>query len=459
MKEVAHSNISVRVGAGSGFWGDALDPAIELAERGGLHYLCFDFLAELTMSLLQRARAKDPNQGYVPDMVSWLSKLTEPAHASGTTLLCNGGGVNPRAGAEALAGSLRAKGITGRKIGIVSGDDVLHRLEEFRRAGIKLAHSETGEDGFDRIKSKIVSANVYLGSDGIIDALEAGSDIIVTGRVTDSALFIAPTMHRLGWNFDQHDRVASAITIGHILECAAGCTGGMSSRFDEMPHMGEVGFPTAEISGDGTAIISKLPGSGGRVDEFTIKEHLVYEIGDPRQYFTPDGVADFTAPTIEEIEPDVVRVRGMRGQARPKDLKLLIGYSDGWIGEGLLMFPWPRALARARKAEQTLRERFERLNLVSSSISFDFVGVNMLHGPAAPWPATDNLNEVGLRVAVKTASRDEAEKVRRACSQMWIMGPGGTSFGAPMKPRPTLALWPTLVPRELVPHSVEYVIS
>lgn len=459
MKSTTHSNTSVRVGAGSGFWGDAFDPALELAEHGRLHYLCFDFLAELTMSLLQRARAKDPSQGYVPDMVSWLSKLAEPAHASGTTLLCNGGGVNPRAGAEALAGSLRAKGIGGRKIGIVAGDDVLHRLEEFRKAGVRLTHSETGEDGFDRIKSKIVSANVYLGSDGIIEALEAGSDIVVTGRVTDSALFIAPTMHRLGWNFDQTDRVASAITIGHILECAAGCTGGMSSRFDEMPRMGEVGFPTAEISGDGTAIISKVPGSGGRVDAFTIKEHLVYEIGDPRQYFTPDGIADFTAPTIEEIEPDVVRVSGMRGEPRPKNLKLLIGYSDGWIGEGLLMFPWPRALARARKAEQTLRERFARLNLVSSAISFDYVGVNMLHGPAAPWPAADDLNEVGLRVAVKTASREEAEKVRRACSQMWIMGPGGTSFGAPMKPRPTLALWPTLVPRDLVPHSVGYLIS
>jgi hypothetical protein len=317
----------------------------------------------------------------------------------------------------------------------------------------------TGEDGFDRIKSKVVSANVYLGSDGIIEALGAGSDIIVTGRVTDSALFIGPAMHRLGWGFDQPDRVASAITVGHILECAAGCTGGMSSRFDEMPRMGEVGFPIAEITGDGTATISKLAGTGGRVDSFTVKEHLVYEIGDPRGYTTPDGIADFTAPKIEEADVDAVRVSGMRGRSRPDHFKLLIGYSDGWIGEGLLMFPWPRALARARKAEETLRERFKRLNLVSSAISFDYVGVNMLHGPAAPWPEKDDLNEVGLRVAVKTASRDEAEKVRRACSQMWIMGPGGTSFGAPMKPRPTLALWPTLVPRELVSHSVEYLES
>ena len=459
MTSLSQSNTSVRLGAGAGFWGDALDPALELAARGELHFLCFDFLAELTMSLLQRVRAKDPNLGYVPDMVNWFSELAEPARASGTILVCNGGGVNPRAGAQALANSLRAKGVVGRKIAIVAGDDVLSRLQELRDLGVKLSHMATGEDGFDRIKSKVVSANVYLGSDGIIEALNAESDIVVTGRVTDSALFIGPAMHRLGWSFEQPDRVASAITIGHILECAAGCTGGMSSRFDEMPRMGEVGFPTAEINGDGTATISKLAGTGGRVDSFTVKEHLVYEIGDPRGYTTPDGIADFTAPKIEEVDANTVRVSGMRGKQRPNDLKLLIGYSDGWIGEGLLMFPWPRALARARKAEETLRERFKRLNLASSAISFDYVGINMLHGPAAPWPEKDELNEVGLRVAVKTASRDEAEKVRRACSQMWIMGPGGTSFGAPMKPRPTLALWPTLVPRELVSHTVEYLVS
>lgn len=452
-------NTSVRLGCGAGFWGDAFDPALELAERGNLDFLCFDFLAELTMSLLQRVRAKDPVQGYVPDMVNWFADLAAPAKASGTTLVCNGGGVNPRAGAEALAKALQAKGIAGRKIGVVAGDDVLGRLQAFRDAGVKLTHIRTGEDGFDRIKSKVVSANVYLGSDGIIEALEGGSEIVVTGRVTDSALFIGPAMHRLGWGFDQPNHIASAITIGHILECAAGCTGGMSSRFDQMPRMGEVGFPIAEISGDGTATISKLPGSGGHVDQFTVKEHLVYEIGDPRSYYTPDGVADFTTPHIAEAGADVVRVTGMRGKARPDSLKLLIGYSDGWIGEGLLMFPWPNAHARARKAEETLRERFKRLGLSSSAISFNYIGLNMLHGPAAPMPASDNLNEVGLRVAVKTSSRDEAEKVRRACSQLWIMGPGGTSFGAPMKPRPTIALWPTLVPRDLVSHSVEYITS
>lgn len=456
---ISGRNASVRLGGGSGFWGDAFDPAMELAERGQLDYLCFDFLAELTMALLQRAKAKDPTAGYVTDMVGWFTKLAPPSRAAGTALVCNGGGVNPRAGGEALAASLRREGLTGTRIAVVAGDDMLGRLDELKAAGVRLTNTSTGDENLEAIRARIVSANVYLGSDGIIEGLAAGANMVVTGRVTDSAVFIGPIMHRLGWTFDQPDLVASAITVGHVLECAAGCTGGMSSRFDEMPRMGEAGFPIVDVERDGTAAISKLPGTGGRVDEFTVKEHLVYEIGDPRAYATPDGIADFTSPRIEGIGPDTVRISGMRGKQRPDMLKLLIGYSDGWIGEGLMMFPWPRALARARKAEETLRERFARMGLKSSAMAFDYVGVNMLHGPAAPWPDHDDFNEVGLRVAVKTQTREEAEKVRRACTHLWIMGPGGTSFGVPMKPRPALSLWPTLVPRAFVPHTVEYLES
>ena len=222
--------------------------------------------------------------------------------------------------------------------------------------------------------------------------------------------------------------------------------------------MGCVGFPIADLKSDGTATITKLPGTGGRVDEFTVKEHLVYEIGDPRNYITPDGIADFSAPRISEVAPDVVSVTGMKGRPQPPSLKMLVGYADGWIGEGLLMFPWPRALERARKAEQTLRERFERMGLEASALEFNYLGVNMLHGPAAPGPVDTDFNEIGLRVAVKTASRDEADKVRRACSHLWTSGPGGTCFGVPMRPRPAVGLWPTLIPRELAPASLESIV-
>jgi hypothetical protein len=252
--------------------------------------------------------------------------------------------------------------------------------------------------------------------------------------------------------------VAAAITLGHIVECAAACTGGMSSRFAEMPRMGHPGFPILEVKPDGSAEITKLPGTGGRVDAFTIKEHLVYEIGDPRRYVMPDGIADFTSLSLEETGPDRVRIADVRGSPAPDLLKLVIGYKDGWIGESISFFPWPFAYDRALKARQSMLERFERMGMKAERVHFDFVGLNTLHGPAAPVldaRTANQLNEVGLRCAVKTATFEEAEKVRRAASHLWIMGPGGTSFGTPIKPRPVFALWPTLIPREFVKTRVE----
>jgi hypothetical protein len=451
---------SVRVGCGSGFWGDAFDPALEVLEKGKLDYLGFDFLAELTMALLQRLRAKDPEAGYVEDAVEFMTALAAPARERGTRLVSNGGGVNPMAGACRLAQQLAQRGLRGARIGVVTGDDLLDRIDGLSAAGVPLDNSATGERGIERIRSRIVCANAYLGADGIIEALSSDAEIVLTGRVADSSVFVGPIMHALGIGFDEPDTVAAAIAASHIVECAAGCTGGMSSRFETMPNMGRVGFPIIEFSRSGEFAITKVPGTGGRVDEFTVKEHLVYEIGDPNRYIVPDGIADFTSPRLMQDGADRVMVRGTRGLPRPDRLKVLIGYSDGWIGEGLLMFPWPHAFARAEKAKQTLLERFERMGLKAQDIEWSYVGVNALHGPAAPLPVhPDDLNEVGLRVAVRTASRDDADKVRRACAQLWIMGPGGTAFGVPIKPRPVISLWPTYVPSDLVPHKVEVIES
>lgn len=450
----------VRVGCGSGFWGDAFDPAMELLERGDLDFLSFDFLAELTMALLQRQRAKEPHAGYVQDAVDFMAEMAPAAHANGTVLVSNGGGVNPRAGAVELARRLAERGQRGTRIGVVGGDDLLSRLDQFVASGVNLDNAVTGEQGIGRIRRRIVCANAYLGSEGIIDTLRGRSDIVLTGRVADSAVFVGPIMQRLGIGYDKPDVVGAAIAAGHIAECAAGCTGGMSSRFDTMSSMGRVGFPIIEFRRNGEFAITKLPDTGGRVDMFTVKEHLVYEIGDPSCYAVPDGVADFTSLQLRQDGTDRVAVSGARGDRRPDRLKVLIGYSDGWIGEGLLMFPWPRAFSRAQKARQTLLERFERLGLAPQEIEWSYLGINALHGPAAPMPSNpDDLNEVGLRVAVRTASREEADKVRRACSQLWIMGPGGTAFGVPIKPRPVVSLWPTFVPRELVPCTTEIIES
>lgn len=446
---------SVRIGAGSGFWGDALDPAVELLEKGQLDYLCFDFLAELTMALLQRLRSKDPQSGYVPEVVEYMRALMPLARQNGTKLVSNGGGVNPASAGRKIIEVARELNLVGTRVGVIDGDDLLPKLDEMITRGVPLVNLDTGNSDFERVRSRVVAANAYTDASGIVQALAQGANVVVAGRVSDNALYVGPLMHEFGWKYGAGDvdRIAAAITVGHVLECAGACSGGLHSRFQEMPHMGALGFPFADFFRDATAVVSKVEGTGGRVDQFTIKEHLLYEINDPRRYVMPDGVADFTSLTLEEVGPDKVRLSRMSGGPQPELLKLVIGFEDGWIGEGMLFFPWPHALARAEKAKQTLVERFERLGLKADEVQFDFIGVNMLHGPAAPPSALDH-NEVGLRVAVRTRSRIEAEKVRRACAHMWIMGPGGTSFGAPMKPRPVVSLWPTLVPREFVQQTV-----
>lgn len=446
---------TVRIGSGSGFWGDALDPAEELVSGGNLDYMSFDYLAELTMALLQRAKMKSPSAGYVPDIVPHMRALMPAARENRSRLVCNGGGVNPRAGAEKVVETARELGLAGQRVALVEGDDLLDRIDELLASGERLVNMQTGEDGFAGIRDRVVAANAYIDSSGIVEALEQDADVVITGRVSDNGLFVGPLMHEFGWRHGvgQDNLIGAAITIGHVAECAAACTGGMSSRFAEMPHMGRAGFPIIEFSGDGSAVVTKLPGTGGRVDPFTVKEHLVYEIADPANYVMPDGVADFTTLRLTDLGDDRVRIDNMTGSPPPDKLRLIIGYQDGWIGEGMLLFPWPHALERAYKAQETLTERFERMGLVADEMQFDLVGVNCLHGPSAPLPDYE-MNEVGLRVAVRTRSREEAEKVRRACSHLWIMGPGGTSFGTPMKPRPVVSVWPTLIPREVVRQSV-----
>ncbi len=454
----------VRMGAGSGFWGDALDPAEELLERANLDYLCFDYLAELTMALLQRQKLKRPDAGYVPDAVQAMIALLPKAKAAGTRLISNGGGVNPRAAADRIAEGARQAGLAGSRIALVEGDDMLGKLDELVAQGVPLRNLDTGDEDFAAIRDRVVCANVYTDSSGISEGLAGGADVVIAGRVSDNALYVGPLAHEFGWRRDAAhvDRYAAAVTLGHIVECAAGCSGGMSSRFAEMPHMGRVGFPILEVDETGDATVTKLPGSGGRVDQWTVKEHLVYEIGDPRRYLMPDAVADFTSLALNDEGQDRVRVSGMRGEPAPDQWKMVVGYQDGWIGETMAFFPWPNAYDRAVKARETLLERFERMGLAADQVHFDFVGLNTLHGPAAAFAGREwanELPEVGLRCAVRTRTQEEADKVRRAGTNLWIMGPGGTSFGTPMKPRPVIALWPTLIPRDAVEQKTEILVA
>lgn len=446
---------SIRVGCGSASWGDMLDPAVELAERGDVQYIGFDHLAELTMSILQRMKQKDPKRGYIPDLVPWMKRLLPVAREKNIRMLTNAGGANVEAAGDAVAELARSLGHTGLKLGLVFGDDVLGRLCEFRKQGLKFRNLDTGEEDIDRIADRIVSANAYIGSEGQIQALAEGADVVITGRATDSSAHIAPMVHEFGWRTDDWDLMGAAIAIGHIIECSSGCAGGMSNFWKDIKEPWRVAFPIAEVYENGDAVITKAEGSGRMVTEWTVKEHLVYEVHDPTQYVMADGISDLSFCQLSTVGPDRVKVTGFKGTKRPDTLKLCLGYEDGWIGESEISVCWPDAYEKAQFCEKFLRGRFEALRLPITEMRVDFIGLNSIHGPLAALPKDlEDLNEVRVRVAVKTTSKENANLVRREVTHLWTHGPvGTTAVISPPPPRQVISLWPTLVPRELVPQT------
>lgn len=446
---------TVRLGAGSGYWGDMLEPALDLARRGNLDYLSFDFLAELTMSVLQRAKVGNPSRGFIPDIVPWVRALLPITHPRGTRLVLNGGGTNCAAAAEAVSAEVRAAGLEHVRIGIIEGDDLSDRVGELRRAGVSLANLETGETSIERIADRIVAAHAYIGSDPIIEALQQDAEVIIGGRLADSALYVGPLMHEFGWSFDdQHwDRIGAAITVAHVIECAGICCGGMSSQWKHVPEPWNIGFPIAEVTEDGNAAITKLPGTGGLINQWTVKEHLLYETHDPHDYRMPDGIADLTSVRVTETGPDVVRMTGMTGRARPDMLKVQIGYTDGWLAEARVIIPWPDTLAKADRCEEIIRRRLDVIGVTPRELRFDRVGIDALAGPLARRPDRDP-EEIELRVAARVWTREEADAVKREVTHVTTIGPVGMAFGVPLRPREVIALWPTLVPRDLVPTTV-----
>ncbi len=446
---------TVRLGAGSGYWGDMIESAETLARHGELDYLGFDFLAELTMSLLQGAKRRDPSKGYIPDVVPWMRRLLPITHERGTRMVLNGGGVNCVSAGEAVAAEIRRAELDSVRLGVIEGDDLTHRIGDLRAAGVPFVNLDTGDTDFDHIADRVVSAHAYIGSESIVEALELGAEVVIGGRLADSALYVGPLQHELGWTpqSGQWDAIGAAVTIAHVIECAGICCGGMSSQWKDVPDPWSIGFPIAEVSEDGTAVISKVEGTGGLVNQWTVKEHLLYETHDPRDYRMPDGIADLTTVRVDEVGPDRVRLSGMTGRPRPDDLKVQIGYTDGWIAEGRVLIPWPDTVAKAEKCEEFIRRRLEIIGIEPREIRFDMVGVNALGGSLIARPSSDP-EEIEVRVAARVETRAEADAVRRELTHFTTAGPVGTAFGAQMKAREVIALWPTLVPRHLVPTTV-----
>ena len=437
----------VRIGAGAGYSGDRIEPALELAERGELDYLVFECLAERTIALAQQARQRDPAAGYDPLLEARMRAVLPACRARRTRVVTNMGAANPRAAAERIRDIARELGLHGLKIAAILGDDVLELVR-----GTDLALDEVGGTVAD-LGNRVVSANAYLGATPIVQALAGGADVVVTGRAADPALFLGPLMQEFGWSPDDHEALGRGTLVGHLLECAGQVTGGYFADpgFKDVPDLARLGFPIGEVSADGTVVVTKVAGSGGRVTPATVKEQLLYEILDPARYLQPDVVADFTGASVREIGPDRVEVRGGRGHPPTGRLKVSIGTLEGYIGEGQISYAGPGAEARGRLALDIVAERLRVTGVAATELRFDLIGVNALHGDVlgqgcAPY-------EVRVRVAGRTDSMAEAIRIGNEVETLYTNGPAGGG-GATKAAREVLGIVSTLIPAEWVSPSL-----
>ena len=441
----------VRIGAGAGYSGDRIEPAVELAEHGQLDYLVFECLAERTIAIAQQARRKDPALGYDPLLDARMHAVLPIAAAKRVRIVSNMGAANPRAAARRTAQIAQSLGIAGLKVAAVEGDDV---LDVVLRGAFRF---EESGDAVAAYRDRIVSANAYLGAAPIVDALAAGADVVLTGRVADPSLFAAPLIHAFGWRMDDWDRLGQATVVGHLLECAGQVTGGYFADpgYKDVPDLARLGFPIGEVAADGSVVITKVPRAGGRVSAATCKEQLLYEIHDPARYLQPDVVADFTRVAVAEEAADRVRVTGGRGAARPDTLKVSVAYVDGWIGEGQISYGGPGALARARLALDIVRERLALTGVAASELRFDLIGVDALYGDATP-AVRGEPAEVRVRVAGRAANAAEAARIGNEVETLYTNGPAGGG-GAFKSTREVIAVQSVLLPRAAVTPSFSFV--
>jgi hypothetical protein len=446
----------VRVAAGQGFWGDSLDAPRRQVDGGVVDYLMLDYLAEVTMSILQKQKERDPRLGYARDFVGAMASVLPAVVARGVHVVANAGGVNPLACAEAIRALAVKEGVAGRvRVGVVTGDDLLPRLDELIADGHSLANMDTGEP-LSAIRDRVIAANAYIGSDPIVEALSRNANVVITGRSTDTALTMAPLRHEFGWGATEWDRLAAGIVAGHIIECGAQCSGG-NCLYDwrSVPNLADVGYPIVEASADGTFVVTKHTGTGGWVTVPSVTEQLVYEMGDPRSYITPDVIADFTTIQLEQDGTDRVRVFGIRGRPPTDKLKVSIAYRAGYKAVGTLVYAWPEALDKARRADEVVRARVDRMGLRFDSILTEFVGVSATHGPLSGDPGDPP--EVQLRIGVRSDDRAAVERFSREIAPLVLNGPPSVTGFAGGRPKveEIVAYWPALIDRNLVRTSVE----
>ena len=456
---------SLRIGAGLGFYGDSWEPVAASIERGGVQFIASDHLAELTLAILQKDRQRDPALGYARDVVPLLLRLWPLMQRHGVRFVCNAGGLNPAGAAQAVRAAFAAKGLRAR-IAVVTGDDVLPRLLDPAGGDRAFAHLFSGAPA-SAVRDRLVFANAYLGAAPIVQALDGGADIVITGRVADAALFLGPLVHGLGWRLQDArapadlDRLAQGLTVGHLLECSGQGSGGnfgAQGSWQTIPDPAHIGYPIAEVWEDGSALITKAPGTGGRVNFDTVRQQLLYEVHDPHAYHSPDVVLDMGGIHLHDEGHDRVRLSGARGSAPGERLKVVAGYRDGYKAEVTWGFSWPDAWDKSQQAQATIRTLLAERRVPHEELYVEYPGLNSAHGPLAPLPAVDalnQLNEVWTRLVLRTPEKAAAEGFGRLFPWLALSGPAYTcGFTGLHHVNELLGIWPTLVDRREVEAGV-----
>lgn len=446
-------NRSIRIASGQGFWGDWQQAPLMQVSNGPIDYLVMDYLAEVTMSILQKQKNKNPNMGYARDFINVCEQTLPYLIKNNIRLITNGGGVNPFAARDAVFAVAEKLGIKGLRIGVVSGDGILPRVPELLSQGIELNNMESGES-VRRVADSLLSANVYFGAQPIVEALQQGAQIVITGRTTDTGLTLAPMIHEFGWSYNDWDKMAAGTIAGHINECGAQSTGGnFLGGWESVPNMHRIGFPIIEAYPDGTFVVTKHEKLGGLVSRATVAEQCLYEIGDPKSYITPDCVADFTTIHLTQEKKNRVRVHGIKGTPATEFYKVSMSYADGFISFGSLTYAWPDALKKARAADKVLRLRLKDLGLKFDETLTEYVGYDSCHGPLSH---DIEPNEVVLRVGVRGHSEKDVARFGMEIAPLILTGPPTVTGFAGGRPKPSdvVAYWPALIKKTLVQPEV-----
>jgi len=449
----------IKIASGQGFWGDLIDAPYHQVMKGEIDYLVMDYLAEVTMSILQKQKNKNPKLGYARDIPDLMRRILPTCKEKNIKIITNGGGVNPIACADAIIEIAKELGRKNLKVGVVLGDDIKDSLDEMISQGAELNNMETG-DSIKTIKGKILSANVYFGAFPIVEALKKGADIVITGRTTDTGLTLAPMIYEFGWDKNNYNLLSAGTIAGHILECGAQSSGGnFLGDWESIENFAEIGFPIAEAYPDGSVIITKHQGTGGRVSFETVAEQLLYEIGDPKNYITPDCVADFTSIKLEDMGNNRVKMFNVSGAKETEFYKVSCSYSYGYAASGSLTYSWPKALTKAKAAEQILRKRLENLGLHFEEIRAEFIGYNATHETLAKKLNEDDINEVMLRFSVRAADFKSVERFGKEIAPLILTGPPAVTGFAGGRPKPSevVAYWPALIPKKLVTPIVKII--